>query len=118
MRRNPGVVVAATMALVLALAAVPVAFAQAKKDSTGLERLEGTVESIDAASSTFVIRQSNRRNVNFTISYDKTTVFTYRNADATVADLKTERRVIVLGKFDQPKGTRMSAVRVDVRTGR
>jgi len=116
MRRSLCAVSALTV--ILALGALPNATAQAKPEAPGLERLEGTIESLNANDSTLVIRQSNRLAVNFTIVWDKGTAVTYRNAAATADELKPGRRVIALGTFDQPKGTRMSAKRIDVRTGK
>jgi cytochrome c-type biogenesis protein CcmE len=105
------------MGLVLTLVLAPGLMAQATKDAkTGLDRLAGNVVSIDKDKSTLTIRQRGSNAVVWTITYDANTKFTYRNAASTVDEVKDGRRVIVLGKFDQ--SNKMTASRVDVRTGK
>ncbi len=104
--------------LVASIVLVPGLSAQAKKDpKTGLDRLEGFVTSVDKDKSTIMVRQSGSTSiVAWTIAYTADTKFTYRNEAGSLDDVKEGRRVIVLGKFGE--GTKMTADRIDVRTGK
>jgi len=115
-RRISGVMV---MVAVSTLVMTPALFAQPKKDpKSGLDRIEGTIESINKADSAVVIKQR-RPAANWTIAFNKDTTFTYRNVKATADELQPGRRVIVLGRFEEPKSNnRLTAVRVDIRTGK
>ena len=103
------------LALILSLVLIPCLVAQAKKDvKSGEDRLEGTIQSVNKDTSTISIRQANKNNVIWQIGFNKDTKFTFRNKDASVAELKEGIRVICLGKFlDGPK---MTATRIDART--
>jgi len=92
--------------------------AQAKKDAaTKLDRLEGTVISIDKTKSEIKIRQRGTTSQEWTIAYTPTTAFTYRNEKATLDTVKENLRVICLGTFGTEKEkTKMTAERIDVRT--
>ncbi len=113
MRRSISCVL--VMGLVCMLVLVPALSAQAKKDAkTGLDRIEGYITSIDKNTSTVIVRQKSGTNITWKIVYNASTKFTYRNAPSTVDEVKQDRRVICLGKFDD-KST-MTAARIDVRT--
>jgi hypothetical protein len=103
------------LGLILGLVLIPFLVAQAKKDvQSGQDRLEGTIQAISKDASTITLRQANKNNVLWQIGFNAETKFTFRNKTATVAELKEGRRVICLGKFLE--GTKMTAVRIDVRT--
>ena len=103
------------LALILSLVLIPCLVAQARKDlKSGQDRLEGTIQSINKDTSTITLRQANKNNVIWQIVFDKDTKFTFRNKDASVAELKDGIRVICLGKFLE--GTKMTATRIDART--
>ena len=103
--------------LVLTLVLVPGLLAQVTKDAkTGLDRLEGTVVSIDKDKSTIMIRQRTGSAAVWTISFDANTKFTYRNEASTVDEVKDGRRVIILAKVGPEN--KIAASRVDVRTGK
>lgn len=102
------------LALAFSLVLAPCLFSQAKKDTkTGLDRFEGTVVSIDKATSTITLRQTGKT-VTWKIAYTKDTMFTYRNANSTLDEVKEGRRLIVLGTFEKGS-TIMNASRVDIR---
>lgn len=104
--------------LAFALVAAPPAASQTKKDkSSGLDRIEGTIQSLNVKDQSMTIRQRNRRNITWKVRYDDETAITYRNEDTTVEDLKVGRRVIVLGRFPEDSIT-LSAMRIEVRSGR
>lgn len=103
------------LALVVSLVLVSGAYSQIKKDAaSGLDRLEGTIQSINKDTSTITIRQTGTGNVLWQIVYDKDTKFTYRNDPSSFNEVKEGRRVICLGKAEG--SGRMVASRVDVRT--
>jgi len=105
------------LALILSLVLIPCLVAQARKDlKSGQDRLEGTIQSINKDTSTITLRQANKNNIIWQIVFDKDTKFTFRNKDASVAELKDGIRVICLGKFLE--GTKMTATRIDARTGK
>jgi hypothetical protein len=116
-RRISGVMV---MVAVSTLVMTPALFAQAKKDAeSGLDRIEGIIESINKEESTVVVKQRQKAAMNWTIAFNKDTTFSYRNEKATADELQPGRRVIVLGRFEEPKSNnRLTAVRVDIRTGK
>jgi hypothetical protein len=101
--------------LVCLLVLAPGLLAQATKDAkTGLDRIEGYVVSIDKDKSAVSVRQKSGTNVMWKIVYNADTKFTYRNSPSSVDEVKDNRRVICLGKFDD-KST-MTAARIDIRT--
>jgi len=112
---NRGISRMCALLLVVLLVLVSVPFAQVQKDAkSGLDRLEGTVRSIDKNASTITIQQMGTSKAIWKIDYNKETKFTYRNSASTVDEVKEGRRVICLGKAE---GTgKLAAARVDVRT--
>jgi len=116
-RRLSGVLV---LVAVSTLVMSPALFAQPKKDSeSGLDRIEGIIESINKAESSVVVKQRQKAAANWTIVFNKDTAFTYRNVKSTADELQPGRRVIVLGRFEEPKSNnRLTAVRIDIRTGK
>jgi hypothetical protein len=111
-----GIATILATALVLSLGVVAGLHAQAKKDeATKLDRLEGTVVSIDKAKSELKIRQRGTTSTEWTIAFTPETKFTYRNAPATLDKVKENLRVICLGTFGTEK-SKMTAARIDVRT--
>lgn len=114
MRRSIASILAVALVSSLGLAAG--LHAQATKDTkTKLDRLEGTVLTIDKAKSEITIRQRKTTNTQWTIVYTPDTKFTYRNAEATLDKVKEGLRVICEGSFGAEK-TKLNAVRIDVRT--
>ena len=114
-RRIVGLLVAAVFSSVLSPARL---VAQAKKDRSGLDRVEGMIQSIDRENATLTVRQGDRASIVWTVLFTPGTAFTYRNADSNLDDLKVGRRVIVLGQFRDRSSCRLTAVRIDVRSGR
>ena len=89
-------------------------FAQIKVDpQSKLDRIEGTVQSIDKKNMTLVVRQKGTANLDYTVVYNDKTIFTYRNDKATLAELKDGLRVVALGKADG--ATKLVAARIDIR---
>ncbi len=113
MKRGISVLFASLLALSLVLAAST--FAQVKQDTkTKLDRIEGLVQSVDKAKSTFSVQQMDPTQALWKISFDEKTKFTYRNNASSVDDLKQGVRVVCLGKAGAT-GT-LKAERVDLRT--
>ena len=107
-----------SVGLVVSLGLVAGAQAQAKKDAaSGLDRVEGTVNEVRADKSEILVKQSGSTNLVWTIAYTPETKFSYRNADAKVDEVQKGRRVICLGTFGTEK-SRMTATRIDVRSGK
>lgn len=106
------------LTLAFSLAAVPPLAAQTKKDkSSGLDRIEGTIESLDKQKRSMRVRQRNRANMVWTVLYTDETAISYRNEDATAEDLKVGRRVIALGRFAEGS-VKLQALLIDIRSGR
>ncbi len=105
------------MGLVVSLGLVAGAQAQAKKDASGQDRIEGTVIEVHADKSEILVKQSSSTNLVWTIAYTPETKFSYRNANAKVDEVQKGRRVICLGTFGTDK-SRMTAARIDVRSGK
>jgi len=102
--------------LVLSLGIVAGLHAQATKDAkTKLDRVEGTVVTVTKDKSEIVVRYSTK--LQWTVVYGADTKFTYRNAASTIDEVKANRRVICLGKFNTEK-TILTAERIDIRTGK
>jgi hypothetical protein len=113
MKREISIIIA--MTLVVSLMLVTGLSAQMKKDSkTGLDRIEGTVMSVDKKESTITVRLSGSSGAIYKVVYNDQTAFTYRNAKASFDEVKDGRRVICLGKAED--ATRLAASRVDIRT--
>ena len=104
--------------LVLCLATASPLVSQTKKDkNSGLDRIEGTIQSLNKDKRSMSVRQRNRRNMVWTILWDEDTAFTYQNEDTTTEDLKVGARIIALGRF--PEGSlKLSALRIEIRSGR
>jgi hypothetical protein len=114
MRRGIASILAVALVLSLGLAAG--LHAQATKDEkTKLDRLEGTVLSIDKQKSEITIKQRKTTNTQWTVVYTPDTKFTYINAPATLDKVTVGLRLICEGSFGTEK-SRMTAVRIDVRT--
>jgi hypothetical protein len=91
--------------------------AQVKKDEkTNLDRIEGTVQSVNKDKSVITVRQTGSVNTVWTVTYSSETEFTYRNEASTIDEVKHNRRVIVLGKVGSK--AQINAARIDVRTGK
>ncbi len=105
------------LVLAFSLVLVPCLYSQATKDAkSGLDKFDGTVQSIDKATSTITLKQTGKT-ATWTILYNKDTVFTYRNEAGSLDEVKEGRRVIILGTFEKGS-TKMTASRIDVREGK
>ncbi len=112
-------IVATMLVLTLMCSVVLVAavYAQARKDEkTKLDRIEGTVQSVNKDKSTVMVRQRGSVNTVWTVVYSPETKITYRNQPSTIDEVKDTRRVIVLGKFGSKE--QINAARIDVRSGK
>lgn len=90
-------------------------FAQAAQEKgSKLDRVEGLVQSIDKAKSTFSVQQAGTSKILWQITFDQNTKFTYRNSASSLNDLKQGQHVICLGKAGATG--KLSAERVDMRT--
>lgn len=88
-------------------------YAQVKKDkTTGQDRIEGTIQSINKDKSTIMVKQGGTVNPIWQVSYDAKTKCTLRNKPAKAEDLKDGMRVIVLGKAEKDA---ITATRIDIR---
>src|SRR5512143_2786562 len=106
------------LGLVASVGLVASAQAQARKDAaTKLDRIDGTVVDVNKDKSEITVKQSKSLNVTWTIAYTADTKFTYRNAEAKIDEVQKGRKVICLGTFGTEK-SRMTAARVDVRSGK
>ena len=106
--------VVAALVLGLTLLTAAGVWAQMKKDpKTGLDRIEGTIQSINKEKSTLTVRQSGGGNPVWLVLYNAKTAFSMRNEKAKMEDLKDGLRVIVLGKFADDT---LTAARIDIRT--
>ena len=98
--------------LVLTLMLIPCLMAQVKKDAqTGLDRVAGTIQSINKDTSTIMVRPSGQ-NVTWKVVFSKDTKITFNSAAATADEFKDGRRVVCLGKMEQDK---LIASQIDVR---
>ena len=105
-----------TVALVLSLGIVAGLHAQATTDAkTKLDRVEGTVVAVNKDKTEIAVRWGTKEQ--WTVVYGPDTKYTYRNAASTIDEVKADRRVICLGKFNTDK-TKLTAERVDIRTGK
>ncbi len=100
--------------LVSSLMLVPGLFGQFKTDpKTKLDSIEGIVQTIDKEKMTMVIRQKGTSNLDYTISFNDKTMYTFRNREGKAEDVKVGVRVVALGKAE---GTnKLVATRIDVR---
>jgi len=102
------------MILISSLLLAPGLFAQIKQDpKTKLDSIEGTVQSIDKAKMTMVVREKGTSNLDYTVIYSDKTIYTYRNDPAKAEDVKDGVRVVVLGTADG--ATKLNAARIDIR---
>jgi hypothetical protein len=108
MRHRLMVAMGFCLVIALALSAMPVA-AQEKDKA---DRVEGTVQSVDTATKTVTVTLKAKTNTVQVLFSDKT-VFTFRNKDSSVGDVKAGRRVICLGKLNDKN--QLMATRIDVR---
>jgi hypothetical protein len=105
---------AVALALVFSLVLAPGLYAQAKQDpKTQLDRIDGRVRSIDKDKSIVIVRQSATANIDWQVTYNDQTKFTYRNEPASFSELKEGRRVVCLGKVQGTTG--LLAARIDIR---
>ncbi len=112
MKRSISLVV--VLMLISSLMLAPGLFSQIKNDpKTKMDSIEGTVQSIDKAKMTMVIRQRGTSNLDYTIIYNDKTAYTYRNGPAKVEDVKDGVRIVVLGKAEG--ATKLNAARIDIR---
>jgi hypothetical protein len=108
-----GLSVAVALSLVLAFVLGAVAYAQIKKDpKTGLDRIEGTIQSIAKDKSTLSLKQSTAQAAVWTVAYNDKTKITMQNKPATMDVVKAGARVIVEGKFADNV---LTAARIEVR---
>jgi len=109
-----GIPVVMILVLGLTLVLVVGLYGQIKKDAkTGLDRIEGTIETLNKDKSTLSLKQSGASGASWQVAYNDKTVISLRNRPAKIEDLKEGLRVIVLGKYEQ---TTLNATRIDIRT--
>ena len=114
MRRSISICAGLFFGFLLSLAVATSANAQEKaKDKSKEDRLSGTIHMVNKDTSTITIR---RGNVQRQIVYNADTKVTYRNKPSTMEEVKEQRRVICLGKFNDK--TQLVATRIDVREGK
>ncbi len=106
------------VALFAAVAIVPqAAMAREKKEKKKAEpkemRWSGTIQRSNKDASTLTVRKGN---IEKTVVYDSSTMWTKGKDKGTLADFKDGSRVICLGKYDE-KG-RLMATRIDLRPPR
>lgn len=100
--------------LVCSLLAAPGLFSQIKTDpASKLDRVEGTVLSVDKAKMTMVVRERGTANLDYTVSFTDKTTYTYRNEPAKAEDVKDGVRVVALGKAEG--ANKLAAARIDIR---
>ncbi len=113
MKRGIGIVI--VQALVFSLVFGAGLFAQLRQDSkTKLDRVEGTVRSINKDKSTLTIQQAGTVKAAWQVTYNEQTKFTYRNSPASLDQVKEGKRVICLGKAEGANS--LHATRIDMRT--
>jgi hypothetical protein len=113
-----GIVWILLVGLVVSVGLVANVQAQAKVDAkTKLDRIDGTIMDVNKDKAEIQVRQSATTNLVWTIVYTADTRFSYRNAAATIDEVQKGRHVICEGTFGTEKA-RMTAKRVDVRTGK
>jgi hypothetical protein len=93
-------------------------YAQVTKDKeTGLDRIEGRIQSINKDKSTLAVMQSGGTQSGgkavWQVVFNAQTKFSMRNQPAKMEDVKDGLRVIVLGKYEN---NTMTAARIDIRT--
>ena len=115
MKRGIPVVIVLVLALTLVFGVG--LYAQITKDKeTGLDRVEGRIQSINKDKSTLAVMQSGGTQSGgkgvWQVAYSAQTKFSLRNQPAKMEDLKAGMRVIVLGKYDKDI---LNAARIDIR---
>lgn len=112
MRRS--VICIIVLALAGSILLAPVLYPQAKTDiTTGLDRVTGTVQSIDKEKSTITVQQKGTTNITWEVVFSKDTKFTYRGAASSLDEVKAGRYLISVGKLEGK--TRLKADQVDIR---
>ncbi len=112
MRQGIPVVMILVLGLTLVLGAG--LYAQVKKDKeTGMDRIEGTIQTLDKAKSTMTVKQAGEKGASWQVAYDEKTAITMRNKPGKADELKEGLRVIVLGKYEKDV---LNAARIDIRT--
>jgi hypothetical protein len=102
-------------AVVVLLVVVSAVYPQIRKDAkTGLDRIEGIIQSIDRKASTITVRQKSTTEAVWQAVYNDQTKFTYRNTPASLDELKEGQRVVCLGKSES--ASHIAVTRVDIRT--
>jgi outer membrane lipoprotein-sorting protein len=99
------------LAIALTLSAGTAA-AQGKKAAPKLTRVEGNVQSIEAATKMVTVRLRGKTNTVPVLFSDKT-LFTFRNKAGSVDQVKDGRHVICLGTYNDKQ--QLVASRIDVR---
>jgi Cu/Ag efflux protein CusF len=110
MRHQLSVAMGFCLAVALTLSAIPGA-AQEKKAK--LDRVEGTVQSIDTDTKTVTVTLRGKTIKTVPVIFSDETVFTFRNKAGTVDQVKDGRHVICLGKLNDK--SELIATRIDVR---
>jgi hypothetical protein len=115
MRRGIPVVMILALGLTLVLGAG--LYAQIKKDTkTGLDRLSGTIVTLDKAKSTMTVRQAGTTpQPSWHVAYNDKTAITVMGKPAKVDDLKEGLSVIILGNYEKDV---LNATRIDIRTAK
>jgi hypothetical protein len=112
MKRSISLVV--VLMLISSLVLAPGLFSQIKNDpKKNLDSIEGTVQSIDKAKMTMVVRERGTANLDYTIIYNDKTEYTYRNGPAKAEDVKDGVRIVALGKAEG--ANKLNAARIDIR---
>jgi hypothetical protein len=114
MRRGTPTEIILVLSLTLMLGAG--VYAQVKKDAkTGLDRIEGSILSINKAKSTLSVAQAGDTRTTWKVTYSDQTKFTLNYKPSERNDLKNGQRVVALGKFE--KGV-LKADRIDTLDAR
>ncbi len=112
MRRGIPAVVILVLGLTLVLGAG--LFAQLKKDAqTGLDRIEGTIQTLDKEKFTLSVVQRSATEASWQVAFNDKTAITLKNKPAKIEDLKIGLRVIILGKYENKV---LNAHRIEIRT--
>ncbi len=104
----------AVMMLVMGIALVlgTGIYAQVKKDAkTGLDRMEGSILSINKDKSTLNVAQGGDARTTWKVKYNDQTQFTLNYKPSKQDDLRNGQRITVLGKFEKNV---LTAVRIDL----
>jgi hypothetical protein len=115
MKRGMSIVI--VLPLLLSLIFSAGLLAQVQQDARSkLDRIEGTVRTINKDKSTLTIQQTGNVKAVWEVTYTDQTKFTYRNSASSLDQVKEGQRVVCLGKAE---GTgKMSAVRIDMRSSK